>query len=157
MVAGSDKHGGRRKQERSCAPCSPVFQPHSHCFVKTCLTTCLLISICPLPHLSRPPLSRGHLHLSLHRLLRNHPDKARITTNKRHLALKPHRHHLDSVFIAATGLVSCFHIANVEAFNPYINDPDTLKKIATNANGVTQEKSLECLVSFVKFIREDIA
>ena len=45
----------------------------------------------------------------------------------------------------------------MEAFNPYINDPDTLKKIATNANGVAQEKSLECLVSFVKFIGEDIA
>ena len=43
------------------------------------------------------------------------------------------------------------------AFKPYINNPDTLKKIATDANAVAQEKGLECLVAFVKFAGENAA
>ncbi|OSD01602.1 ARM repeat-containing protein [Trametes coccinea BRFM310] len=43
------------------------------------------------------------------------------------------------------------------AFKPYINNPDTLKKIATDANAVAQEKGLECLVNFVKFAGENAA
>ncbi|KAI0670470.1 ARM repeat-containing protein [Trametes maxima] len=43
------------------------------------------------------------------------------------------------------------------AFKPYINNPDTLKKIATDANAVAQEKGLECLVSLVKYAGENAA
>ncbi|CDO70805.1 hypothetical protein BN946_scf184798.g121 [Trametes cinnabarina] len=43
------------------------------------------------------------------------------------------------------------------AFKPYLNNPDTLKKIATDANAVAQEKGLECLVNFVKFAGENAA
>ena len=43
------------------------------------------------------------------------------------------------------------------AFKPYLNNPDTLKKIATDANAVAQEKGLECLVAFVKFAGENAA
>ncbi|KAI0831213.1 ARM repeat-containing protein [Trametes gibbosa] len=43
------------------------------------------------------------------------------------------------------------------AFKPYINNPDTLKKIATDANAVAQEKGLECLVALVKFAGENAA
>ena len=43
------------------------------------------------------------------------------------------------------------------AFKPYVNNPDTLKKIATDANAVAQEKGLECLVAFVKFAGENAA
>ncbi|KAI0709101.1 ARM repeat-containing protein [Earliella scabrosa] len=43
------------------------------------------------------------------------------------------------------------------AFKPYINNPDTLKKIATDANAVAQEKGLECLVALVKFSGENAA
>ena len=42
-------------------------------------------------------------------------------------------------------------------FKPYINNPDTLKKIATDANAIDQEKGLECLVEFVKFAGENAA
>ena len=42
-------------------------------------------------------------------------------------------------------------------FKPYINNPDTLKKIATDANAIAQEKGLECLVEFVKFAGENAA
>ena len=42
-------------------------------------------------------------------------------------------------------------------FKPYINNPDTLKKIAIDANAVAQEKGLECLVAFVKFAGENAA
>ncbi|KAI0721683.1 ARM repeat-containing protein [Cerioporus squamosus] len=42
-------------------------------------------------------------------------------------------------------------------FKPYINNPDTLKKIATDANAIAQEKGLECLVEFVKFAGESAA
>ena len=42
-------------------------------------------------------------------------------------------------------------------FKPYINNPDTLKKIAIDANVVAQEKGLECLVAFVKFAGENAA
>lgn len=43
------------------------------------------------------------------------------------------------------------------AFKPYVNNPDTLKKIATDANAVAQEKGLECLVAFVKYAGETAA
>ncbi|KDQ60854.1 hypothetical protein JAAARDRAFT_125412 [Jaapia argillacea MUCL 33604] len=43
------------------------------------------------------------------------------------------------------------------AFKPYINNPDLLKKIATDSNAVAQEKGVECLVSFVKFAGENAA
>ena len=43
------------------------------------------------------------------------------------------------------------------AFKPYINNPDLLKKIATDANAVAQEKGVECLVNLVKFSGETAA
>ncbi|KAI0928788.1 hypothetical protein AcV7_008830 [Taiwanofungus camphoratus] len=43
------------------------------------------------------------------------------------------------------------------AFKPYINNPDSLKKIVTDANAVAQEKGVECVVSFVKFAGENAA
>ncbi|KAF5380845.1 hypothetical protein D9615_003925 [Tricholomella constricta] len=43
------------------------------------------------------------------------------------------------------------------AFRPYINNPDLLKKIATDSNAVAQEKGVECLVAFVKFAGETAA
>jgi len=43
------------------------------------------------------------------------------------------------------------------AFKPYINNPDLLKKIATDANAVAQEKGVECLVALVKFAGETSA
>lgn len=43
------------------------------------------------------------------------------------------------------------------AFKPYVNNPDTLKKIATDSNAIAQEKGLECLVAFVKYAGENAA
>lgn len=43
------------------------------------------------------------------------------------------------------------------AFKPYINNPDTLKKIVTDTNAVAQEKGVECVVNFVKFSGENAA
>ncbi|KAJ6630768.1 hypothetical protein B0H10DRAFT_2160163 [Mycena sp. CBHHK59/15] len=43
------------------------------------------------------------------------------------------------------------------AFRPYINNPDLLKKIATDSNAVAQEKGAECLVTLVKFAGESAA
>ena len=43
------------------------------------------------------------------------------------------------------------------AFKPYLNNPDTLKKIVTDANAVAQEKGVECVVNFVKFAGENAA
>lgn len=43
------------------------------------------------------------------------------------------------------------------AFKPYINNPDTLKKIVTDTNAVAQEKGVECVVNFVKFAGENAA
>ena len=43
------------------------------------------------------------------------------------------------------------------AFRPYLNNPDLLKKIATDSNAVAQEKGVECLVAFVKFAGESAA
>ncbi|KAJ7155998.1 armadillo-type protein [Mycena crocata] len=43
------------------------------------------------------------------------------------------------------------------AFRPYINNPDLLKKIATDSNAVAQEKGVECLVALVKFAGESAA
>ncbi|KAG6818143.1 hypothetical protein H0H87_000048 [Tephrocybe sp. NHM501043] len=43
------------------------------------------------------------------------------------------------------------------AFKPYINNPDLLKKIATDSNAVAQEKGVECLVALVKFAGETAA
>lgn len=43
------------------------------------------------------------------------------------------------------------------AFKPYLNNPDTLKKIVTDANAVAQEKGVECVVALVKFAGESAA
>ncbi|KAJ6496648.1 microtubule associated protein [Mycena vitilis] len=43
------------------------------------------------------------------------------------------------------------------AFRPYINNPDLLKKIATDSNAVAQEKGVECLVTLVKYAGESAA
>ncbi|OCH95523.1 ARM repeat-containing protein [Obba rivulosa] len=43
------------------------------------------------------------------------------------------------------------------AFKPYISNPDLLKKIATDANAVAQEKGVECLVNLVKYAGETAA
>ncbi|KAH9484304.1 Cytoskeleton-associated protein 5 [Psilocybe cubensis] len=43
------------------------------------------------------------------------------------------------------------------AFKPYINNVDLLKKFATDANAVAQEKGVECLVALVKFAGESAA
>ncbi|KIK59888.1 hypothetical protein GYMLUDRAFT_97590 [Collybiopsis luxurians FD-317 M1] len=43
------------------------------------------------------------------------------------------------------------------AFKPYTNNPDLLKKIATDSNAVAQEKGIECLVAYVKFAGETAA
>ncbi|KIP09127.1 hypothetical protein PHLGIDRAFT_29234 [Phlebiopsis gigantea 11061_1 CR5-6] len=43
------------------------------------------------------------------------------------------------------------------AFKPYINNPDTLKKIVTDTNAVAQEKGVDCVVNFVKFSGESAA
>ncbi|KAJ7709939.1 armadillo-type protein [Mycena rosella] len=40
------------------------------------------------------------------------------------------------------------------AFRPYINNPDLLKKIATDSNAVAQEKGVESLVALVKYAGE---
>lgn len=43
------------------------------------------------------------------------------------------------------------------AFKPFLNNPDTLKKIVTDSNAVAQEKGVECVVNFVKFAGENAA
>ncbi|KAJ7452458.1 microtubule associated protein [Mycena galericulata] len=43
------------------------------------------------------------------------------------------------------------------AFRPYINNPDLLKKIATDSNAVAQEKGVECLVALVQYAGESAA
>ncbi|KAF8734663.1 hypothetical protein AX14_003174 [Amanita brunnescens Koide BX004] len=43
------------------------------------------------------------------------------------------------------------------AFKPYIGNHDLLKKIATDANAVAQEKGIECLMSLVKYSGETSA
>lgn len=43
------------------------------------------------------------------------------------------------------------------AFRPYISNPDTLKKIVTDANAVAQEKGVETVIAFVKFAGENAA
>jgi cytoskeleton-associated protein 5 len=43
------------------------------------------------------------------------------------------------------------------AFKPYINNPDTLKRIVTDANAVAQEKGVECVTNFVRFAGENAA
>ncbi|KAH9951330.1 ARM repeat-containing protein [Amylocystis lapponica] len=43
------------------------------------------------------------------------------------------------------------------AFKPYLNNPDTLKKIVIDANAVAQEKGVECVIAFVKFAGENAA
>ena len=43
------------------------------------------------------------------------------------------------------------------AFRPYTSNPETLKKIAIDANAVAQEKGLEALVAFVKYAGETAA
>ena len=41
------------------------------------------------------------------------------------------------------------------AFKPYINAPDTLKKIVADSNVAAQEKGVECVVNFVRFAGEN--
>ncbi|KAI0321641.1 ARM repeat-containing protein [Amylostereum chailletii] len=41
------------------------------------------------------------------------------------------------------------------AFKPYLNNPDSLKKIVTDSNAVAQEKGVECVVAFVKYAGEN--
>jgi len=43
---------------------------------------------------------------------------------------------------------------NDPAFKPYISNPETLKKIVTDANAVAQEKGVETVIAFVKFAGE---
>ncbi|KAJ7097957.1 microtubule associated protein [Mycena belliarum] len=43
------------------------------------------------------------------------------------------------------------------AFRPYVNNPDLLKKIATDSNAVAQEKGVESLVALVKYAGESAA
>jgi cytoskeleton-associated protein 5 len=43
------------------------------------------------------------------------------------------------------------------AFKPYVNNPELLKKFATDANAVAQEKGVECLVALVKYAGETAA
>ncbi|KAG9105033.1 Microtubule-associated protein, microtubule dynamics during spindle orientation [Ceratobasidium sp. 370] len=43
------------------------------------------------------------------------------------------------------------------AFRPYISNPDLLKKIATDANAVAQEKGLDVLLALVEFAGESAA
>lgn len=43
------------------------------------------------------------------------------------------------------------------AFKPYLNNPDLLKRIATDSNAVAQEKGVECLVALVKYAGENAA
>ena len=43
------------------------------------------------------------------------------------------------------------------AFKPYISNADLLKKFATDANAVAQEKGVECLVALVKYAGETAA
>ena len=43
------------------------------------------------------------------------------------------------------------------AFKPYVSNADLLKKFATDANAVAQEKGVECLVALVKFAGETAA
>lgn len=43
------------------------------------------------------------------------------------------------------------------AFKPYINNPETLKKMVTDSNAVAQEKGVECVVAFVKYAGETSA
>lgn len=43
------------------------------------------------------------------------------------------------------------------AFKPYLNNPELLKKIATDSNAVAQEKGVECLVALVKYAGETAA
>ncbi|KAJ7582745.1 hypothetical protein C8J56DRAFT_791650 [Mycena floridula] len=42
-------------------------------------------------------------------------------------------------------------------FKPYLNNPDLLKRIATDSNAVAQEKGVECLVALVKYAGETAA
>lgn len=46
---------------------------------------------------------------------------------------------------------------NDPAFKPYLNNSDLLKRIATDANAVAQEKGVECIVALVKFAGENAA
>ena len=43
------------------------------------------------------------------------------------------------------------------AFKPYINNLELLKKFATDANAVAQEKGVECLAALVKYAGETAA
>ncbi|KAJ7063272.1 microtubule associated protein [Mycena amicta] len=61
---------------------------------------------------------------------------------------------------AYESLVKTFEATGSDAdpvFRPYINNPDLLKKIATDSNAVAQEKGVECLVALVKYSGETAA
>lgn len=61
---------------------------------------------------------------------------------------------------AYESLVKAFQASASDAdpiFKPYITHPDLLKKIATDANAVAQEKAIECLVALVKYSGETSA
>lgn len=46
---------------------------------------------------------------------------------------------------------------NDPAFRPYVSNPDTLRKMVTDANAVAQEKAVETVIAFVKFAGETAA
>ena len=57
-------------------------------------------------------------------------------------------------------LVKQFSLSASDAdpvFDPYLRDPDVLKKCASDSNAVAQEKGLEVLVALVKFAGERAA
>lgn len=61
---------------------------------------------------------------------------------------------------AYEALIKTFQFSSSDtdpAFKPFLNNPDTLKKIATDSNAVAQEKGVECLVALVKFAGENAA
>ncbi|KAF9451059.1 microtubule associated protein [Macrolepiota fuliginosa MF-IS2] len=61
---------------------------------------------------------------------------------------------------AYESLIKSFQISasdNDPVFKPYTSNPDLLKKIATDANAVAQEKGVECIISLVKFAGETAA
>jgi cytoskeleton-associated protein 5 len=57
-------------------------------------------------------------------------------------------------------LAKAFALSASEAdpvFRPFLAQPDSLKRIAQDANAVAQERALECLVAFAKYAGEGAA
>lgn len=46
---------------------------------------------------------------------------------------------------------------NDPTFKPYLSNPDSLRRMVTDANAVAQEKGVECVVALVKFAGENAA